>query len=176
MAKTEKWRTKYDVLDISSVTGDGFNDAYEYTVEYSGHKKLVKKKVRDHIFNEIQCYKDSGNIELLVSRMQMDPNSLNVKSGFYGDLSNVPDNLIGFLNTQVSSENIWKKVPVEVKEAFDNDFNQFFVAMNSPEDFENRIACAFDKKNKIRYNNKWFTEDELKAYFDSKRNEVKVDD
>lgn len=98
----------------------------EYESKYDLDGNLVLKEIgKTDTYAEIQSHADSCNINLLIARYKAgDENALNRVQGYYADISNIPD-IHSVYNTIKSAEQDFVKLPQEVKEKFDNNFEKY---------------------------------------------------
>lgn len=96
----------------------------------------------DDIFDFIQSFRDSCDMQTILKRFQLgDTSALNCNRGVYGNFVNTPSTLAEFLNAQIKAKQIFDKLSPDVKLSFNNDVNQFFVKMGTPE--FNEIVSKF---------------------------------
>lgn len=167
MTRSVKFPCKYDYVpdDFISISGDGTEPEFAYSIHDDGSKVLEKLPTRKNLFADIQCYKDSGNIELLLARSGGDLSQLQNRQGFYADVSDMPDNLLDFMNSQNKANSLWLDTPVVIKEAFDNDFNKFFASMSDSDVFYSKIENAIRDSERIKYGGKYYSIDEFSNMF-----------
>lgn len=136
-----KFRTSFDKLDIDSVSGSGFDD--EYSAYYDGDGVLQLEVIgKKDVYSEIQSYKDSCDINLLMLRYARGETDVFAKvQGFYNDVTGMPKNYRDCLNHVLKTEQFFNALPVEEKQIFNNDFAQFLVALDNP-DFLDRFEAV----------------------------------
>lgn len=85
--KISKVLSPYEDMSFSSTpTGNGV--VSEYALNEDG--ELVETG-KHSLYDEIQSHKDECTLETLLARaLNGDPNALNQRQGFYGDISNAP--------------------------------------------------------------------------------------
>lgn len=100
---------------------------YKLSYDDDGTKELVVDGYKD-IYEEIQSHADSVDIHKIVERCTMtgDMSELYKTEGFYGDLAMFPTTRAEALQMLAEAQNIWDKLPVDVKKKFDNNVDNFF--------------------------------------------------
>lgn len=121
---------------------------YQPTFTSSGARILVcvgKESIHDYI----QSFKESTDMNVIMKRFLLgDQSVLNVNKGVYANVVGAPKTLAEFLNAQIVSNQLFDKLPADVRSAFGNDVNKFFVTYGSPEWLE-----ALSKYSKTEVNN-----------------------
>lgn len=100
---------------------------YKLSYDDDGTKELVVDGYKD-IYEEIQSHADSVDIHKIVERCALtgDMSELYKTEGFYGDLAMFPETRAEALQMLAEAQNIWDKLPVDVKKKFDNNVDNFF--------------------------------------------------
>lgn len=95
----------------------------------NGKFKVVQVGEED-LQDYIQSFADSTNIEILVARaVNGEPELLNVRSGMYGDFTELPSNLADMERVMASAQSFYDSLSVEMKAEF-GSFNDFISSMN----------------------------------------------
>lgn len=106
---------------------------YQPTFTASGARVLVcvgKESIHDYI----QSFKEATDINVILKRFLLgDTSVVNVNKGVYANVVGAPKTLAEFLNAQILSNQLFDKLPVDVRAAFGNDANKFFVTYGSRE-------------------------------------------
>ena len=119
-----------------SSSGSPIKEHFEGQLTEKGIIKLVKTGV-DNLYLKIQAERDSCDVNLLIKRFQAgDPSALDRVNFFYADVSGAPKSPSELLNLVRGAEDEFNHLPLEKRQAFDNDFNKYFSTMNSKEWFE----------------------------------------
>lgn len=125
-------RMKHSYRFISNA-GDPLHKVQHGIVLEDGTIKLVVDRIED-TDAIIDSYRESTDINNIMARIQAgDVSLLNQKQGFYGDFTEFPKTYAEMLDLMHRGEEFFNKLPVEVKEKYNNDFNQFFA------DFDNAM-------------------------------------
>ena len=110
-------------------SGSRLQEVYKLQFNEDGTTELV---VTDHldIYEQIQSHADSVDVHRIVEACTRTGNTdeLYKTEGFYGDLVGMPKTRAEALQMLNDATNIWMKLPIEVKERFDNDVNKFFAS------------------------------------------------
>lgn len=114
--------------------GERLITMYKLSYDDDGTKELVADGYKD-IYEEIQSHADSVDIHKIVERCTMtgDMSELYKTEGFYGDLAMFPTTRAEALQMLAEAQNIWDKLPVDVKKKFDNNVDNFFSTAFSDE-------------------------------------------
>lgn len=95
-------------------------------VQTDGTIKLITDRLED-TDKIIDSYRQSTDINNILKRIQAgDVSLLNQKKGFFGDFTDFPSNYAEMLQLMHRGEEIFNKLPADVKAKYNNDFNQFF--------------------------------------------------
>lgn len=107
--------------------GSRIKEEYKLTYNDDGSKELVVCGKID-IYEMIQSHADSVDVHAIIERCTMtgDMSELYKTKGFYADLSEFPSTYAEVLKSVAEAEYLWKKLPSEVKEKFDNDVSKFY--------------------------------------------------
>lgn len=133
-----------------SEKGNSVHILYSPVISDSGVVTLVESGKED-INSYIASFKNEVDIDVLISRyMNGDMDALNKVRGTYGDFTKMPKTYAEMLQLQFDVEKAFNKLPVEIKEKFDNDFNKFFVSLGTDE-FEEKISV--DNKKEVMVEN-----------------------
>jgi len=105
-------------------------------LQVDGTIKLVLDRIED-TDEVIQSFAASTMIDNIIARIQNGQvDLLNQRQGFFMDTVGLPDTYADVLNLVIRGQDVFEKLPIEVKERFDNDFNKWFVAMDKEDWFE----------------------------------------
>lgn len=118
-------RKKHSRLFVTN-PGTPLHKVMHGEVQDDGTIKLVVDRIED-TDEIINSQAPATRIENIMARIQAgDINLLNQKKGFYGDFTNMPKTYAEMLDLMHKGEEFFNKLPVEVKEQYNNDFGQFF--------------------------------------------------
>lgn len=114
--------------------GERLIEQFKLSYDDAGNKELIPCGFLD-VYEEIQSHADSVDIHKIVERCTMtgDTSELYKTEGFYGDLAMFPTTRAEALQMLAEAQNIWDKLPVEVKKRFDNNVDNFFSTAFSDE-------------------------------------------
>lgn len=128
-------------------SGNRKRKLYEPYYTESGSRQL-RCIGEDDIFDYIQSFKASCDIKTLLKRFELgDTSALLARPGVYADFINAPSTLAEYLNVQIKAKQLFDSLPADVRSSFNNDPNQFFVKIGTPE-FED-IARNYIKPTEV---------------------------
>lgn len=114
-------------------TGNGFKNKYHMELDKKGHKYLVKDEP-ENIYELIQSHAEEVKIENIIARaMAGDNTALNKVQGQYMDTTKNPKNLADLQNTMIKMRQDFEKLPIEIKQKFDNDYHVYIASFGSDE-------------------------------------------
>ena len=118
--------------------GSPIHQLYAPKVESDGSITLVEAGV-ENTDDYIQSFAESTDIHVLMKRIQNGETDLLMKRpGSYGDFTKMPKTYAEMLQLQLDSVRLFNSLPVDVKEKFNNDPNQF-MAQSGTEDWFKKI-------------------------------------
>lgn len=146
-----------------SPSGNPIVKNYEMRMMKNGHKYLAEVGEKN-LYNLIQDHKDECDVVKIVKRAKMgDPSALmklqntNAK---YGDMTLQPNNLIEAHQMIVDAKKEFEKLPIEIKEKFNNDPMQFL----ADEKKVNEVLTNYMKEKKmIKEESKTESKEEIKT-------------
>lgn len=119
----------------TSPTGNGHEPKYEYKVTDEG-RELVKTGETD-VYALIQSRLDETKIENIIKRATYDPTALGSQdwqaSGTMTDISDAPTNYHEWYGRIKDAEDEFDKLPIEVKNKWDNDVEKYIMAYGTQE-------------------------------------------
>lgn len=133
MPAAPKFRTQYDFRQSPyTEPGSRIKILYSPVFDSNGHMSLVESGKED-IYDYIQSHAESVDIHVILKRFAMgDVSVLSRVQGTYGDFTQMPKTFAEALNTLVAAEQYFNSLPVEVRQRFGHNFNQFIASMDSP--------------------------------------------
>lgn len=141
---------------FASVIGTPTLAEYEYKVDSNGVRQLVKTDRVTNVHDRIQADADSCDINKLMARFALgDTEALNQRDAFYADATLFPDNYADLFNRVEQCKQEFDKLPVDLKQLFDNSYEVYFASMGSKEFVE-----KYAEYNK-RFENHQFDSEEV---------------
>lgn len=127
-----EFKKPFDRQRVYAHAGDPFHIEYEARYDIDG--ALILKEVgKTDIYLEIQSHKQSCDINYLIAKYKAgDVNALSRVQGYYTDISDIPD-IHTVYNTIKTAEQDFEKLPVEIKEKFENSFERYLFSVGSEE-------------------------------------------
>lgn len=141
----KRFRTQYeDRAPVFQEPGSREKLIYSPRYDDNGVLDLVVTGKED-IYAFIQSHKESTDIHVLLDRFANgETDVLQRMQGFYGDVTSMPKTYAEVLNAVIVGEETFARLPVEVKQRFDNSFAVWLSSMDSP-DFAARMGVPLDK-------------------------------
>lgn len=114
--------------------GSPLMDVYKLRYRDDGTQTLEVIGQRN-IYEEIQSHADSVDIHVILGMCMRkgDYALLYQREGFYGDLSEMPSTYAEVLQHVHDAEEVWKSLPADVKEKFNNSVSEFYASAFTPE-------------------------------------------
>lgn len=120
----------------------GSRERIVYSPRYSDSGVLdLVVSGKENLYEYIQSHKESTDIHVLLNRFANgETDVLSRVQGFYGDFSSMPKTYAEVLNAVIAGEEVFSRLPVEVKQKFDNSFAVWLSSMDSP-DFSEKMGA-----------------------------------
>ena len=98
-----------------------------YAGRYDANGRVVlEEKGTEDLYGYIQSFADSVDINVILARfVNGDTEALSRAQGFYADVTDFPANMADALNRINQAEEMFKSLPLEVRQRFDCSFEQF---------------------------------------------------
>lgn len=128
------FKTAYDPHDrVFSISGKGIKDVMAPELDRYGNR-VIKKQGEVDLYAQIQSWRDECDINILMAKFTNgDRTALMQRVGEYLDLSLVPDNFNDMLNMTTKAKDVFNSLPVEIKEVFGNNVNNFLANSQTKE-------------------------------------------
>lgn len=141
-----KFRTQYDDrAPVYQEPGSPIKPVYSPRYSDDGVLDLVQTG-QENIYDFIQSHKESTDIHVLLDRFASgETDVLSRMQGFYGDVTSMPKTYAEVLNAVIAGEETFARLPVEIKQRFDNSFSVWLSSMDSP-DFSERMGIVPEKE------------------------------
>lgn len=120
------FETQYSPRErIHSCSGSRVKQLYAGRYDANGRVVLEEKGTED-LYAYIQSFADSVDINVILARFANgDTEALSRAQGFYADVTEFPSNMADALNSINQAEEMFKSLPLEVRQRFDCSFEQF---------------------------------------------------
>lgn len=140
--------SKYDVPTRKATpSGTGLLNLYQEEIK-DGIKSLTKTGI-DNVYQAIQLDLESTKIEnILHAAMMGDLSALKAREGSYCDATTMPKSLMEAQNLVLRMKTEFEKMPLEVKEKFNNSPDKYVELMGTKE-FNDIMSPYNDKVAKI---------------------------
>lgn len=137
------FRTQYERICKCCNPGGRFVTTYQYKIDEDGTENLVESGKID-LYADIQAYKESCDIDKILERYACgDTSALNARPIFYGDISDAPQSLAQHIQLLRDAEQAFDRLPVAVRESFDNDVIKFYSQIGT-DDFYKSLGVSLD--------------------------------
>lgn len=105
----------------------------------------LHKTGEENWYDYIQSFKDTVDIGVILKKaLAGDTSGLQKVQGFYADASKFPSDRREMLQSVIDAKEKFMLLPQEIKDRFDNDFNKFFVGMDTKEWFD-KMSMPIEK-------------------------------
>lgn len=137
------FKTKYDKHErVIQNTGSPIRKTFGSRINSSGARELYETG-SVNIYDEIQSHKDSVDINVILSRYTNgDLSALNRVQGVYGDFTNMPKTYAEMLNTVNAARYDFERLPLEIREKFDHNFEKYMVEMDNFPEWCNKMGIV----------------------------------
>lgn len=138
----QKFPTQFDARDrVVSNPGSRVRVTYGPVFDDHGHMTL-KQKGQENLYEYIQSFKDSCNIDLILKRFEAgDVSVLARVQGTYGDFTEFPKTYAEMFQRMHDAEALFNSLPVEVRNEFHHSLSEFLAASCEP-DFAARLGVS----------------------------------
>lgn len=133
--------TQYDSHQrIFSNGGSSEHVLYSPVLDENGHLELEESGV-ENIYDMIQSYKDSCDINLLVKRFASgEVDVLEKRQGQYLDATQFPSTYAEMLNSVIDGEKRFYDLPVDVRARFGHSFTNWIASMDNMQDWLKKMG------------------------------------
>lgn len=123
-------------FDKFSDSGSPVKTVYSPVVKSDGSIDL-QPSGKENTDDFIQSFAESTDMAFILAQLANgDTSVLNRGSPLFGDFTSMPKTFAELLQLHIDSDNAYDRLPVELKQKFDNDKNKFFASAGSKEWFE----------------------------------------
>ena len=142
------FRTQYERKRIETNPGSPIRIVYGSELDKNKNIKVTEKGKED-FYAYINSFSDSVNIHVLLARfMNGDKESLLQRAGAYIDISSVPTNINDFMDLAQNAKNLFETLPIETKQAFNNNIMEFMSTIGDKEWIEKMNTSQAEIKKK----------------------------
>lgn len=133
---------------FASNPGSRFKETFHGEVQPDGIIVLVSDGFIDQQA-EIESWQESTEIENIVARVDAgEVELLRQREGFFGDVVGLPKTYAEMVSMMYNAEENFKRLPLEVRAAFNNDLNQYIAQYGSDEFFK-KLDSVFKKEDSV---------------------------
>lgn len=135
----------YDSFDrIPTPAGSSEEPVYAPVVDEFGAVSLEVVGTTD-IRSTIDSFRESCDLNVILSRYANgDVSVLSQRQGTYFDATEMPTSYAEMLHTVITAESEFKKLPLVVRERFDNSFHKWLSLMDNPDEFNRLMSFNGD--------------------------------
>lgn len=139
-----EFRTQFDECpDVYSNPGSMIKEERGPELDKYGNKVIVRKG-EINLYQYIQSWRDTCDINILMAKfVNGDKTALMQKVGAYLDISDIPDNFNDMLNLTTKAQSVFDQLPIEIKQQFGNNVNNFLSNTKS-EEFKDLMMLSED--------------------------------
>lgn len=135
-----KFNTQFDKrAPVYQEPGSPVKVVYSPRYNDSGVLDLVVTG-QENLYDYIQSHRESTDIHVLLERfVNGEVDVLSRMQGFYADVTSMPKTYAEVLNAVITGEEAFARLPIDVKQKFDNSFAVWLSSMDKP-DFASRMG------------------------------------
>lgn len=149
MAKV-KFKTFMDTDSSKYISPSGTKLLAKYALkidEKTGYEELVKTGEYTNVYDRIQADYPSTDINILMERFALgDTEAINIKNGFYADVTSMPKNYAELFNMYEHAKVYFSELPTDLKEMFNNSYTEFYTEMDSDKKSFNEKIEKYNKR------------------------------
>lgn len=121
----------------ASNSGKKVRNNYKPVYSAAGVYNLVPDGVINS-YDDIQSHAESCDLKLIIEKYNMtgDRRLLDVKQGFFEDISNFPENFADLQNKIIDANMQFMELPLEIREKFSHNPVEFYTEFGTKEFFE----------------------------------------
>lgn len=140
-------KTQFDSHDrVRTNPGCREKQLYKAHVNENGVIEL-KEDGKTSLYDEIQSYKDSCDINVIVKRYAAgDVDVLARKQGVFMDVTPFPKTYRELLDSVIQGEEYFMSLPVDVRAKFNHSFTEWMSAMDDMPSFVEKMGLAQDEQ------------------------------
>lgn len=158
------FKTQYDKHDrVYTKSGEFIKPNLVPEIDKYGNVEIKSNGDID-LYAQIQSWRDECDINILMAKFTNgDKTALMQRAGAYLDLADIPDNFNDILNLTTKAGALFDSLPVEVKQQFGNNVNNFLANAKTEEFKEIMSQSPEDIRKEKVMKSKKFTENNIEA-------------
>lgn len=131
-----KFKKPFDREITFTKAGSPFKQEFETSFDEAGRIVLTPTNPKN-TYLEIQSFADSCDINIIISKYEAgDETVLNRVQGYYGDFSNLPDNIHDIYNLIHKARQDFERLDPTIRRKFDNNFEQYIFTVGTDDWFD----------------------------------------
>lgn len=104
---------------------------------------------KENIQEIINSHRDTCDMNFILHQLNLGNTSvLNVREGFYADLTGAPKTMAEALQIMIEGEQAFNQLPVEVKQKFDNNYMQWLINVGN-EDWLGKMSSVLPTTEEV---------------------------
>lgn len=144
-----KFKKPFDRQETFTKVGSPLHQEFESSFDEKGRIVLTPVNPQNK-YLEIQSFADSVDINILIAKYEAgDETALNRVQGYYGDFSNLPDNIHDIYNLIQRARQDFDGLDVGIRNQFDNSFEQYLFSVGT-EDWFNKMKIDQPIKEEVK--------------------------
>lgn len=155
------FRNKYQLREVEpqfSEPGSPIKLVRAGQLDKDNNLKVVVKG-EENLYAYINSFAESVDINVIMNRfLNGDKEILLQRAGAYLDISELPNSFQELVDININAQNVYNTLPIEIKEKFHNNINQFISTMGSDEWIEimntSQHEIMREKDKEVRANTK----------------------
>lgn len=117
-----------------------------YGGRYDANGRVVlEEKGKENLYDYIQSFRDSVDLNVILARFANgETDALSKAQGFYADVTDFPKSMADALNRINECEEMFKSLPLDVRQKFDCSFEQF-LSQSGSDDWLEKMGLKPDE-------------------------------
>lgn len=135
------FRNQFERIPVKSNSGSRYVVTYKPHYSDSGALDLIEDQKID-VYEQIQSFKESCDIKTILARYAAgDESALNRRLPYFGDFSEMPTSLAGYLQLLADAENTFAQLPADIRANFNHSPAEFFASIGT-DNFDKRMGVS----------------------------------
>ncbi len=125
------FRNQFERIRVFSNSGCSSVITYKPIYTDKGSLDLVESG-KINVYEQIQSFKSSCDLKTILARFENgDVSALNQRLPYFGDFSEMPESLAGFLQLYADAEGYFATLDPDLRSKFNNSASEFFAQIGS---------------------------------------------
>lgn len=119
------YRKHHDERKRSTVESGSFEKKnYLMQIDKNGHKYLVENGYTN-TYDKIQAEAEGRDINSMIAKALRGDQSVLDYNKIYGDRTQIPTDMLSFMNLKLKAEDTWNKLPLEIRKEYNNSIEEY---------------------------------------------------